>query len=120
MSAANGFTDEEKAGFIALAQKKGRAKAATKAGVSTTTISSWGRAAGVDFRKKVEDAAPVKKRRAARKNGNANGHAPPNGHAPAVANGGGAVGQLQAVRAQLQSALQALDTMQSAYRQVFG
>lgn len=114
MAAVSAFTDEQKTGFVALAREKGRAAAAKKAGVSTATISTWAKAAGVNFTTAAA-AAPKKKRRKKnrRSNGKANGHRPTAGM-PVTSAG------LDAIEAQLADALDGVMKMRAAFRQVFG
>ena len=76
MAAASKYTEEEKAGFVALAQAKGRKVASKKAKVSPHTLSTWAKASGVKFTS-GKKAAPKKRRSTGKAtNGKANGHPP--------------------------------------------
>jgi hypothetical protein len=112
MAGTTDYTDEQKQGFLVLAQKQGRGPAAKKAKVTTQTIAHWAKKFGVDLKAQHPDAPKKgKKRRKARANGKANGHAP---LLPRTS------GELEAVEQQLTTALQGVQKMRHAFRQVFG
>lgn len=111
MAEATTYTDDQKKGFLVLAQKEGRAVAAKKAKVTTQSISHWAKKFGVKLNVPHPDAPKGKKK--ARRKPRANGKA--NGHVATVT-----VGELESVEQGLTIALQGLQKVRAAFRQVFG
>lgn len=114
MAGTTDYTDDQKKGFLVLAQKQGRGAAAKKAKVTTQSISHWAKKFGVKLNVPHPDA-PKKKRtgKAARRKARANGKA--NGHAVTPTAAG-----LDHVEASLRSAMESVRACRAAFRQVFG
>lgn len=106
MAGVSEHTREQWAHFVTIAQKKGRAVAAEKAGVSMGTISDWAKKLGVDLRAKPgkvspkESAAPT-----------TNGHAEPPPAPPL---------NLDTIEQDLQKALAGVRAFRASLRQHFG
>lgn len=113
MPGITNFTDDQKKGFLVVAQKEGRTAAAKKAKVTPQTIKLWADKFGVELNVPHPDA-PKKKRRAKKVASKANGKA--NGHASAAP----ASGQFDSVERQLTAALESVRVMRNAFRQAFG
>lgn len=117
---ASGYTDEQKAAFVALARDKGRKAASKKAKVSTHTISTWAKAAGVKFTSGKKTAPRKRAKGVAALHIDLQGSPPiVNGHAPAPPAPPSAAG-LAAVQTQLTEALAIVKAIRAAFRQTFG
>lgn len=113
MAGTTDYTDDQKKGFLVLAQKQGRGPAAKKAKVTTQTIRHWAKKFGVELKVPHPDAAKKRRRikRKPRANGKANGHA---AAAPSTS------GELERLENDLATSLQRVQQMRKAFSLAFG